>query len=168
MKLALALPLALAAVLAAGPSFAFPHINTISSETLSTSPLRVRTTFTVELVGYNPGAAYWGIHVNSGSGPAVQFFGCEAPASWICESYPPGSTDNVEFFPAQPTWPWPMLTFALVTDQAAPCVELDFYNGILGKTPQVNNDYVVSGCLVVDAPTPARSASWGSVKAAYR
>jgi len=86
-----AIVLALAGTVAAGPSFAFPHINTISSETVSTSPIRVKTTFTVELVGYDPGAAYWGI-----------------------------------------------------------------------------NDYVVTGCLVIDAPTPAGASSWGRIKAAYR
>ena len=163
-----AIVLALAGTVAAGPSFAFPHINTISSEVVSTSPIRVKTTFTVELVGYNPGAAYWGINITPATGSTVQFYGAEAPASWSGGSYPPGATDNVEFHPNAPSWPWPLLTFSIVTDQAAPCVEFDFWNGILGKTPQIANDYVVTGCLVVDAPTPVGASSWGRIKAAYR
>ena len=47
-------------------------------------------------------------------------------------------------------------------------MEFDFWSGILGKTPQTANDYVVTGCLVVDAPTPAGANSWGRIKAAYR
>jgi hypothetical protein len=151
--------------LAAGPAFAFARINTISSETLSTSPLRVRTTFTVEFVGYNPGAAYWAIRITTGTGPAVHFYDCVAPAAWGCGS---GSTEFVEFSPVTPTWPWPPMTLSIVTDQAAPCVDFDFYNGILGKTPQVNEDYFVQGCLVVDAPTPAGATSWGRLKVTYR
>ena len=60
------------------------------------------------------------------------------------------------------------MTFSIVTDQVAPCVDLDFGNGLLGKTPQTNDDYVVQACLVVDSPTPAATASWGSLKAIYR
>lgn len=159
----------LAVLATAGPAFAFPQIDTIRSETLSTSPLRVRTTFTVQLVGYLPDAPYWGLSVEPGQGPAVTFYDCQAPASWNCGFLFPGS-DFLNFNPPQGgEWPWPGVTmFSIVTDQAAPCVNLDFYNGILGKTPQTNNDYVVPACLVVDAPTSAAAASWGSVKAIYR
>jgi hypothetical protein len=155
--------------LTAGPALAFPHIDTISSETLSTVPFRVKTTFTIQLVGYEP-HSYWAIRVESGSGPVVQFFDCGAPANWLCGSYAPGSTDYLEFVPPNSgPWPWPgVMTFFIVTDQAAPCVSLDFYNGILSKTPRVNEDFVVEGCLVVDAPTPAAMTSWGQMKAIYR
>ena len=155
--------------LTAGPALAFPHVDTISSDTLSTVPLRVKTTFTVQLVGYEP-HSYWAIRANSGSGPLVQFFDCQAPPDWSCGTYPSGSTNARTFVPPNfGPWPWPgILSFSIVTDRANPCVDLHFENGILGKTPLVNDDYVVEGCLVVDAPTPAAPSSWGWVKATYR
>ena len=165
----LAVPVALAATLAASPSFAVPRINTISSEVVSTSPLRVKTTFTVQLVGYEP-FGYSGIEVFPGTGPAVQFFDCQAPAGWNCGTYPPESTSYLSFDPPlNIAWPWPgVLSFSITTDQADPCVDLQFWNPLLAKTPQVNDSYDVHCCLVVDAPTPTASSSWGHLKAIYR
>ena len=162
----------IAAVFAVGlarPVGAVPRINTISSETISTSPLRIKTTFTVQLVGYEP-FGYQGLEVFSGSGPAVHFFACEAPASWSADVWTYGSTSYASFVtPDYYPWPWPgVTTFSITTDQPNPCVSLDFWNPLLSKTPHTNYDYVVDGCLVVDAPTPAGTTSWGAVKAIYR
>ena len=164
------LPLLAFAVLAtAGPAFAVPRINTISSETISTDPPRVKTTFTVELVGYEP-FGYQGLEVFNGSGPTVGFFACEAPASWSADVWTYGSVSFASFVtPDNYPWPWPgVTTFSITTDQANPCVELDFWNPLLSKVPQTNDSYVIDACLVVDAPTPAGSTSWGTVKAMYR
>jgi hypothetical protein len=127
MKWIIGVALALPVVLAGSPSLAVPQINTISSETVSTSPLRVKTTFTVQLVGYEP-FGYQGMTVYNGSGPTVTFFDCQAPAPWNCGVFSYGSVTLVEFEPPQPyPWPWPgVMTFSITTDQTAPCVALDF------------------------------------------
>ena len=166
MRWIAAVTLVLAFALTAAPTFAFPHINTISSETLNTEPLLVNTTFTVQLVGYEP-FAYWGFHVEAGEGSGVQFFDCEAPSSWNCLPSPVAT--HVHFNPPSGSWPWPgVMTFTIMTDQAEPCVKLVFENGILGKTPQTNQAYEIAACLVVDAPTPAAPVTWGAIKATYR
>ena len=152
-----------------GPAFAVPRIDTISSEIVSSSPFRVKTTFTVQLVGYEP-FGYQGLVLYPGSGPAFTFYDCSAPAPWTCEATSFESANFVQFNPPDfYTWPWPgVMTFSITTDQAAPCVLFDFWNPPLSKTPRTNDSYFVDGCLVVDAPTPATSTSWGSVKATYR
>ena len=166
MKLALALPLVLVLVAAAAPALANPHINVIASETTSTSPLRVKTTFTVENVGYTAccyGAAFY--VMSSGVGPTVHFYGAEGNADFT--GYNPNA-DYVSFEINSMAAYAGVHAFAIVTDQSVPCVDLTFWDPILGKTPTTNSDYVVRGCLAVDMPTPASPSSWGSVKATYR
>jgi len=161
--------LVLASLATAGPAFAVPRINTISSETISTSPLRIKTTFTVQLVGYEP-FGYQGLEVFNGATPAVNFFECSAPDTWSADVWTFGSVSYASFVtPDHYPWPWPgVLTFSITTDQPNPCVVMDFWNPLLTKTPRTNDTYSVEGCLVVDAPTPAAQTSWGTVKATYR
>jgi hypothetical protein len=153
----------------AGPSFAYPQINTISSVMVSTSPLLFKTTFTVQLVGYEP-FGYDGFKVITGTGPTVTLTDCESPTPWSCHIATTVPTGAAYFIP--PTgypWPWPgIVTFSITSDQAAPCVEIRFQNGLLSKTPRTNSDFIVVGCLVVDAPLPTHSSTWGALKAVYR
>ena len=163
-----ALALALVATMVAAPAFAFPQINVIASETISTVPPRYKTTFTLELVGYNPPAAWYGLQLtSSGLGAPVTFYATECPAyPWSCS--------------ATPTLAWyskdggglrgPATQFSVTTDQQVPCVEIRIPDMLLAKTPtpRVLNDYVIIGCLAVDMPTPATSTTWGGLKAIYR
>ena len=166
MKSAFAFCVALAAVLTAGPSFAFPQIDTTNSETVSTVPPRYRTTFTVTLSGYEPGS-FFGFNIQTGTGPVVHFYDSQAPATWNTGVL---ATNDAAYFGTS-TWGQDGTTeFSIVTDQPVPCVRITFEDPLLSKapSPRVANSYVVDGCLQVDAPTPASPASWGSVKAMYR
>ena len=162
--------LAISALLTAGPSFAYPQINTISSVMVSASPLLFKTTFTVQLVGYEP-SGYDGFRVSTGTGPTVTLSACEAPAPWSCHiATSPLPTGRAYFIPPfDYQWPWPgVATFSITSDQAAPCVEIRFQNGLLSKTPRTNTDFVIVGCLVVDAPLASQSSTWGALKVVYR
>jgi hypothetical protein len=166
MKLAVAIPLTLAAALTAGPSFAFPQIDTTNSETVSTVPPRYRATFTVTLSGYEPGS-FFGFNMQTGTGPLVHFYDAQAPATWNAGT---SAGNDVAYF-GSTSWGQDGTTeFSVLTDQPVPCVRIIFEDPILAKapSPRVTNSYVVEGCLQVDAPTPAHSSSWGSVKASYR
>jgi len=162
-----ALSLAFAAILAATPAFAVPHIHVTGSETVSTTPLRVKTTFTVEDVGYRPCCYSVDFFItSSGLGPAVHFYQGESDALWT--PYLTAGDANVYFQHTDNSAYSGLHTFAIVTDQVAPCVELRFWDYLLSKTPTTNNDYVIQACLAVDLPTPARAASWGALKVIYR
>lgn len=163
-----AIPVAFAASVAATPSFAFPHINVTNSEVLSTTPLRVRTSFTFEEVGYHAccyGAAFY--VTSSGAGPTVHFYGGEGNADF--DAYL--QSDAMVSFEIRSMAAYEGIhAFAINTDQTTPCVELTFWDPILSKTPgpKVANDYVVRGCLAVDMPTPVHPTTWGSMKSLYR
>jgi len=148
-------------------AFAVPQINVISSETISTVPPRYKTTFTVQFVGYMPPGAYFGFDLeSSGLGAPVSFYGTESPAYPWTSQYNSGyAVYYVDGGGIQG-----LLQFSVTTDQQVPCLTITFLDMLLSKTPtrQVQNNYVIKGCLAVDMPTPAEQTSWGSVKAIYR
>jgi hypothetical protein len=161
----------LVATLTTAPALAFPHIDVTNAETLSTSPLRVKTIFTVTLVGWEPYGPYqWIDMTSSGAGPAAHFYEGSAPsAEWEFYHYPPGYIDNAVWNYQGYGYPWTgPQTFSIVTDQNSPCVRMDFANALLSKTPVTNNDYVVEGCLTPNMATPVRVATWGTLKGMYR
>ena len=154
-----------ALMLCSVPAFAFKHVNVTNVETVSTSPLRVRTTFTTQDVGYHPccaGAAFF--VESSGLGPAVHFYGATGNADFTADVF----LDYVSFSILNMNAYVGAHTFSVTTDQAAPCVRLTFWDPILGKTPHTENDEVIQGCLAADMPTPAESTSWGMIKSIYR
>lgn len=166
-SLVTSLLLALAGATAASSAFAVPQINVISSETVSTVPPRYKTTFTIQFVGYMPPGAYYGFDLeSSGLGAPVTFHGAESPAYPWQSHYAP---TMAEYFVDGGGFQG-LLQFSVTTDQQVPCVTITFLDMLLSKTPtrQVQNNYVVKGCLAVDMPTPAAQATWGSVKAFYR
>ena len=167
---ALAASLAFAAALTAAPAFAFPHFNVTNTEIVSTIPIRVKTTFTYEEVGYWPCCYGVDFYVtSSGSGPAVHFYAGESDAHW--HPYLPNGDVIVYFKGVTPGGGYNGLhAFSIVTDQMTPCVEIRFPDPILAKSPnpKVESDYVIQACLAVDMPTPTRPATWGTVKAMYR
>jgi hypothetical protein len=159
---ALLLTLGLAAAML-GPiptAFAWPVIEVTGTEPSGSPdfPL-VQTNFTVDYVG--PGPASDLILVSRTDG--LQIFGCAAPAGWECNWFPktPGGATfrRLDGGPLPP----PALSFAIKTMTAGPCVLFEFRT-----RPYETNDYVVSGCLLVDGPVPARRMSWGGVKSLHR
>ena len=163
-----ALLLALAVAISATPAMAFPQINVTANETLSTVPPRYKTTFTFQLVGYNPPAAWYGnLLSSSGQGAPVTFYGTECPAyPWSCSNTPAGAS----YYKDGGGLGGPAMQFSVTTDQLVPCVSIRIPDMLLAKvpTPRVENDYIITACLAADMPTPAGPASWGCLKAIYR
>ena len=152
-------------LLFAAPAFAFKHITVTNVETLSTSPLRVRTTFTTQDVGYHPCCAGAAFNVtSSGTGSTVHFYGATANPDFTSNV----TIDWVNFNILNMNAYVGVHTFSITTDQAVPCVTLTFWDPLLGKTPHTENDEVIQGCLAADMPTPAESTSWGLIKSIYR
>jgi hypothetical protein len=138
-----------------------------ASETLSTTPLRVKTTFTYEDVGYRPCCYSVDFYIrSSGLGPAVHFDQGESDALWT--PYLMDGDAGVYFQHVDNAAYEGIHTFSIVTDQATPCVEITFWDYLLSRTPTTNSHYLIQACLAVDMPTPARPTSWGSVKSQYR
>jgi hypothetical protein len=164
---AFAATLAFAVALTAAPAFAVPHINVTNSEIVGTVPLRVKTTFTYEDVGYRPCCYSVDFFVtSSGAGPVVHFYAGESDALWT--PYLTNGDANVYFQHTNNAAYSGLHTFSIVTDQATPCVEITFWDYLLSKTPTTTNNYVIQACLAVDMPTPAHVATWGAVKGIYR
>ena len=112
-----------------------------------------------------PPGAWIGFMVeNSGLGAPVTFYGTTSPP------YPWGSNyaANGANYYVDGGGIHGLLQFSVTTDQQVPCVKITFLDGLLSKTPQMESNYVVTGCLAVDMPTPAAPTSWGGVKAIYR
>lgn len=165
--LAPAVFLAAAFAVSSTPAYAVPQINVLSNETISTIPPRYKTTFTMQLVGFNPPAAWYGMQISSsGQGAPVTFYGTECPAyPWSCHS----SLSLAEYY-KDGGLGGPATQFSVTTDQLIPCVQIRFPNALLFKTPtpRVDNDYVITACPAADMPTPASSTTWGNLKATYR
>jgi hypothetical protein len=160
--------LALVLAISATPALAFPHVNVTASETISTVPPRYKTTFTVELVGYNPPAAWYGVELSSsGQGAPVTFYATECPAyPWSCSN----NSTLAWYYRDGGGLGGPATQFSVTTDQQVPCLRIRIPDMLLAKTPtpRVENDYVITACLAVDMPTPAGATTWGSLKAIYR
>ena len=162
-----ALLLALAATAFAAPVFAWPTIDVTSSEVVSIDPPRIRTTFVVGSLGYEPGCSRQYLEVTPLDTQTLHIFECGAPPGWNCGEALPAGSGTVYF--ANPNNA-AGLTFSIVTEQREPCVRFYFPDPVLARSPggSLNYDCVAEGCLVLDAPVPTRHASWGSVKSLYR
>ena len=154
--------------LTVAPSLAIPTITVTANEVISTVPPRYKTTFKLELVGYNPIAAWYGIQLtSSGLGPAVNFYGMECPSyPWSCSS----TVAMAAAYKDGGGLTGPPTQFSVVTDQLIPCVKIRIPDMLLAKapTPRLQNDYVITACLAADMPTPTSPSTWGFVKAIYR
>ena len=159
---------------AVAPSHAVPQITVTGCDTLSTAPLRVRTTFTVDVPATGPWCDFL-LYGDAATG--TQVFDCAAPAGFTCEfvavGYPQPTGDymqNGRCFHSGDHFDG----FQIVADRSGPCVVFKFYGPLLlqGSKHDVveglDGSYVIRGCLVKDAPTPAMTTSWGSVKFLYR
>ena len=162
------------AALAPTAASAWPYIDVVASEVLSVDPPRVKTTFELSAVGYDPpGLSYQFLFVY-GSGPLpapIVIEGTPAPG-WFSESYPASEwlPPAVQFWHDGP-FPKPdRLPFSIVTDREAPCVHFLFLSPLLAKSPSLaaNANYELDACLVLDAPVPTTPTTWGSVKSTYR
>ena len=151
----------------ATPASAWPYIDVTASETLSTDPLLVRTTFDLSFVGYGSGYDWF---IVSPLDSATHLTACSAPAGWNCNTTNWFVPVSLEFDGMGAMTP--VMTFSIVSDRVAPCVGIRFLSHLLDRVPAptVNDsyDYYLEACLVLDAPVPARPASWGSVKSLYR
>jgi hypothetical protein len=153
-------------VLGASAAHAFPHITVISSEVIQADPLRVRTTFDVDLVG--PGSWCWFSLVERGwwtpaSGDTTKVYGGSPPPGWTTS----GAVDHrVYFIPADNSCFGPGAHFAgfsIVTNNVAPCFHIIFATPLLG----LDGSYQGDACLIEGA-TPARTTTWGALKSTYR
>lgn len=162
--------LLLAAFLALSASVAqaFPHVTVTSSEVINASPLRVKTTFNVDLVG--PGGWCW-IDVlprsawTPASGDTTHLYACSPPTGWSYYS----SVDFLEFYPVGDPIPCfgagdHFTGFSIVTNNVAPCVHIIFATPLLG----LDGSYHIDACLDVDGPVPALGTTWGAIKSRYR
>jgi hypothetical protein len=158
--------LALASLALAAPASAWPYIDVTASEVVSVDPPRYHTTFELSFVGYDP--SYYGKKA-FGLDPldplTLHLYECGAPPLWFCGPTPPAAAGGYGFSgyhgsgaPTQPVY-----AFSIVTDQVTPCVRFTFSSAVPEEPI-----YQVEACLIVDAPVPARPASWGSVKSLYR
>src|SRR5690348_6299421 len=87
MKLALALALL---IVAAVPAHAFPHLTVTACDTVSTSPLQVRTTFTVDIPG--PAGPWCDFLVVGDATTGTQLIDCVGvPAGFAFFSSPSGA-----------------------------------------------------------------------------
>ena len=162
----IALLVALGAIASAAPAAAWPYIDVTASEVVSVTPPRVRTTFEISFVGYNPlmDPRYFGVTPLDPT--TLHIFECGGPALWTCgpSSYPagPGGVYFSAYHGSGAPYA-PVNAFSIVTDLANPCVAIDF-----ADLPTMEGGYHIEACLLVDAPVPVRPATWGSVKSLYR
>ena len=158
------------AALAPTAASAWPSIDVVASEVLSVDPPRIRTTFTVEQVGYAPCPIQFFDINPGGPDPKPALFECAAPAGWNCGPSLPTDAGGRYFAGIHEGWWSPVMTFSIVSDREAPCVEFIFWDPVLGRVPTPSLAYScgVNACLVLDAPVPTTQASWGRIKSTYR
>jgi hypothetical protein len=149
----------------ASPAFAWPVVDTVSSQGGGTFPAVWRTTFELSYSG--PGDRYALFSVARLDG---QVFGCAAPAGWTCHAFSKNPAGAVFQWNSGPSGPAP-LTFAIDTIDPNPCVGMLFFypfdeNGV--PVQSEGPEYRLTGCLLVDGPVPARLSSWGAMKSLYR
>ena len=140
---------------------AFPHFTVTACDTISTSPLQVKTTFTLDML---PPTGTWYDMVIQAM-PGTQLIGCGgAPAGFFCDS---GSGPPTLFFykPGDYFHDGQHLEgFAIVADRAVPCVSIRFNSAVLLE----DFNYSLQGCLMKDGPVPTAAITWGQVKSLYR
>jgi len=168
------LRLAALLVLLAAPAHASPQITVTACDTISTSPLLVKTTFTVDIPGA-PGPWYEMI-VQAQAATGTQVLACGgAPADWVCEWSANAYTVPTAHF-EKPGGRFEtndhLEGFAIVSNRAAPCVGIVFFGPLLFKgserTNGLDGSYGILGCLMKDGPVPAAGTSWGRLKSRYR
>jgi len=159
-----ALLVACCATLTATPAFAWPYIDVTSSEVLSVDPPRVRTTFEISFPGYNPLLDPLHFAVTPLDPATLHILECGAPPLWLCGPPDPANSGGVYFngFTHHPPYV-PVNAFSIVADRADPCVAIEF-----DQLPTMEGGYRIDACLLLDAPVPARPATWGSMKVRYR
>ena len=159
-----ALLVAFGATLMAAPAFAWPYIDVTSSEVLSADPPRVRTTFELSFAGYQPLFDPLYFEITPLDPATLHIHECGAPPLWACGPAYAAAAGGVYFNAHGTGAPYtPTNSFSIVTDQASPCVAIEF-----GQLPTMEGGYRIEACLLVDAPVPARAATWGSLKVRYR
>jgi hypothetical protein len=142
---------------------AFPHIDPVASDTISTIPLRVRTTFNLDLVG--PGGYCWidfyARPVGPGPADSTHFFDCSAPSGWTCFR----DGDHIYFsnFPNCFGAGDHFTGFSIVTNRPKPCALIIFGDPVL-----LDGGSAGVACLDVDGPVPTKPTTWGSLKSRYR
>jgi len=159
----------LVSVLAASAAQAVPHITVKSSEVVQADPLRVKTTFDVDLVG--PGSWCWIELVQAGAWPpsagdTTQIYACSPPSGWDCS----GPVDHRVIYsevgdPFQCFGEGAHFSgFTVTTNKMAPCFHIIFATPLLG----LDGSYHIDGCLAADGPVPAQTLTWGALKSVYR
>jgi hypothetical protein len=150
--------------LAARPASSFPHITVTACDTISTSPLQVRTTFTLDMVP--PTGTWYDMYIQTL--PGTQLIGIAgAPAGFYSQVIPDGSPPPTLYFtkPGDYFHDGAHLEgFAIVADRASPCVAIRFSGAVLLE----DFNYSLQGCLMKDGPVPAAGTSWGRLKSLYR
>ncbi len=165
---ALALALALACALSASPAAAYFRITTVACDTVSTSPLMVRTTFNLDLVGPGGYCFFFVFPRPAGPAPAdtTHFYSAGAPSGWVVAGL---GTNGVpfEFFRTGQNCFGSgdhFAGFTVIANRPGPCAHFIFDNGLLFAEDQAVGD----GCMILDGPVPANATSWGQLKAIYR
>ena len=155
----------MAALTCSQPTAAYPLLQVTACDTLSTDPLRVRTTFDLSSFA---GGGYDGFVIHPmplsfdpTPEDSLHFYDCGSPPGWHCDRYP--NYAPLFFVPDDFYWTGESVRgFTIVSNRAAPCVLMIFGTVVIGS------EYSIATCLRCDAPVPARHASWGGVKSIYR
>ena len=164
-----AFALAACFLLVASAAHAFPHITVTSSAVVQASPMIVRTTFDVDLVG--PGSWCYFEMVEEGwwhpaTGDTTKVLGGTPASGWTVS---PAADHRVFFNPdggfgtcfgagAHYTG------FEIFTNNVSPCLHVIFGTPLLG----LDGSYHIDACLVADGPVPVQPTTWGSLKSTYR
>src|SRR5258706_2844 len=167
--LGLASLLIAASMCPAAPAFAYAHVETTGCDTLSMTPFRVRTTFTIPFVS----GSYCDFELQPRpAGPApgdsTHFYDCGAPAPWQCAILP---LDGVHGGPQLLKYSVAATActglggagFSVVTNQTSPCALFYWLSGL----PDDSGSWRFEGCLVKDGPVPTTPTSWGSLYSRY-
>jgi len=146
----------------ATPASAWPYLEVIGVEVLSTEPLRVRTTCTITEIGFRP--IYGEIMIMPLDHATTRLYECSATDPLECYHFSNATESAIGL-----SWiSLPVKTFSIVSDQMAPCVKFRFIDNLLGghQNPVYAPD--IDACLSEDLPVPAARVSWGNVKSQYR
>lgn len=157
---------------------AFPHLTVTACDTVSVSPLQVRTTFTLDIPG--PAGPWCDFLIVGDAATGTQLIDCAgAPAGFACFNTSSGSLGqpgpSLDFLQPGPTCFRAgdhFEGFQILANRAAPCVAILFEGPLLlegsYRVEGLDGSYFIRACLAKDAPTPAGATSWGSVKSLYR
>lgn len=164
-------------IVAAVPARAFPHLTVTACDTVSTSPLVVRTTFTLDIPG--PAGPWCDFLMVGQAATGTQLIDCAGvPAGFTCNKSVGGALGEpgpaLDFF--QPGRCFATNDhfegFQFLANRAAPCVFIVFKGPLLldgsFRVNSLDGSYGIRGCLMKDGPVPAAVTSWGQLKSLYR